>query len=139
MAVSVGTMKMTLSVAIMQVTISVAIMEVLRLYFNYADSTFCYSYVGGYLQSCMWLLQLQSCSTFANDSFCIKFVGDSFYCIYAGGSLCCNYASGTFCSVYQLCPYFLENKQNSSLHPLCNVVKIQLWLTKTNYFTYLLP
>ena len=78
------------------------------------------------------------CSTFPSDSFCIEYVGDSFYCLDAGGSLCCNYASGTFCSVYHLCPYFLENKQNSSLHPLCNVGEIQLWLTKTNSFTYLL-
>ena len=77
------------------------------------------------------------CSTYASDSFCIEYVGDSFYCIYVGGSLCCNYAGGTFCSAYQLCPHFLENKQNSSPHPLCNVGEIRLCLTKTNSFTNL--
>ena len=35
-------------------------------------------------------------------------------------------------------PYFWENKQNSNPHSLCNAGEIQLWLIKTNCFTYLL-
>ena len=33
---------------------------------------------------------------------------------------------------------FLNNKQNYSLHSLCNLGEIQLWLIKTNCFTHLL-
>ena len=35
-------------------------------------------------------------------------------------------------------PPFLENEQNSNPNSLCNVAEIQLWLIKTNCFTYLL-
>ena len=35
-------------------------------------------------------------------------------------------------------PHFLKNKQNSNLYSLCNVGEMQLWLIKTNCFTYLL-
>ena len=128
----------------MQVTMSVAIIYVLRLYFNYANSTFCYGYVGEYFYcnhacdcfSCNHAVR-SFCSTYASDSFCIEYSGDNLYFIYAGGSLCCNYAGGIFCSAYQICPHFFENKQNSSPHSLCNVGEIQLWLTKTNSFIYL--
>ena len=34
--------------------------------------------------------------------------------------------------------HFMENKQKSNPHPLCNVGEVQLWLIKTNCFTYLL-
>ena len=78
------------------------------------------------------------CSIYSSDSFCIEYVDDNLYYIFAGGSLCCNYAGGIFYTAYHLCPHFLENKQNSSPHPLCDVGEIQLWLTKTNSFTYLL-
>ena len=40
MAVSVGTMQLTLSIAIMQVPTSVAIMQVLRFYCNYVGDNF---------------------------------------------------------------------------------------------------
>ena len=39
MAVSFGTMQLTLSIAIMQVPMSVAIMQVLRFYCNYVSGT----------------------------------------------------------------------------------------------------
>ena len=87
MAVSVGTMQLTLSIAIMQVT-SVAIMQVLRFYYNYAGGTFCYSYVGGsfccnYPGDCFGCnFAVRSfCSTYAGDSLCGKFVGDNFIVI----------------------------------------------------------
>ena len=129
----------------MQVRMSVAIMKGLRLYFNYADSIFCYSYVGEYFCcnhachcfSCNHAVR-SFCSIYASDSFCIEYMGDNLYCIYAIRSLCCNYEGGTFCSAYQLCPHFFENKQNWSPHPLCSMGEIQLWLTKTSSFTYLL-
>ena len=89
----------------MQVTTSVAIMQTLRLYCNYADGTFCYSYVRGsfccnHACNCFFCnYSVRSfCSTYVSGSFIIEYVGHNFYCIYADGSHCCNYASGTFCS-----------------------------------------
>ena len=94
MAVSVGTMQLTLSLAIMQVPTS-AIMQVLMFYSNYVGGTFCDTYVGG--------------------SFCCSYEGDCFCCNYATISaanmwvtifidimqvgVCCNHAGGIFYSV----------------------------------------
>ena len=47
MAVSIGTMQLTLSITIMQVPTSVAIMQVLRFCCNYAGGTSGYNYAGG--------------------------------------------------------------------------------------------
>ena len=61
MAVSVGTMQLTLSIAIMQVLMSVAIVQVLKFYCNYVGGTFCYTYIGG-----------SFCCNDAGDCFCCK-------------------------------------------------------------------
>ena len=47
MAVSVGTMQLTLSKAVMQVPTSVVIMQFLRFYCNYVGGALCYIYVDG--------------------------------------------------------------------------------------------
>ena len=122
----------------------VVIIYVLRLYFNYAGSTFWYSYVGEYF-CCNHACDCFSfnhavksfCNTYASESFSIEYVGDSLHCIYAGESLYCNYAGG-ISAVLTNYASFLENKQNSSPHPLCNKEEIQLWLTNTNFYTYIL-
>ena len=97
----------------MHVTKSAAIMNFLRVYCNYEDCTFYYSYVGGSFCSnhacgcfCCNYAVISFCSTYASNGFCIEYVGDDFYCIYVGESLRCNYAGVTFCNV-QL--FLLEN------------------------------
>ena len=57
MAVSVGTIQLTLSTAIMHVITSVAIVKVLRLYYNYAGDCFCWNYA-----------VKSSCSTYVGNS-----------------------------------------------------------------------
>ena len=51
------------TVAIIQVVTSVAVMQALRLYYSYADGTFCYSYVGG-----------SSCCSHLCDCFCWNYL-----------------------------------------------------------------
>ena len=82
------------TIAIIQVTTFVVIMQVLRLYCNYAGSTFCYSYVGRFFCCnhgcdcfCYNCAVRRFCSTYASDSFCIKYMSVKFYCIYAGGNV----------------------------------------------------
>ena len=67
-------------------TMSAAIIQVLRLYWNYAGGTFCYSYVlGSLFYNCAgdcfsYNYAVQGfCSTHADDTVWIEYVGDNFY------------------------------------------------------------
>ena len=77
MAVSVGTMQLTLSIAIIQVPMSVAIMQFLRFYCNYVVGTLCYIYVGDSFS--VAIIQLEVSAAFMLESFCSKYEVNNFY------------------------------------------------------------
>ena len=73
-------MQVAVSVGTIQLTLSIAIMQVLSFYCNYVGGIFCYTYVDG--------------------SFCCSYESDCFCCNYAVRSFCNTYAGESFCSKY---------------------------------------
>ena len=141
MAVSVGTMQLTLSIPIMQGPTSVTIIQVLRFYCNYIGGTFCYTYVcrsfccsdEGDCFCCNYAVR-SFCNTYAGERFCSKYVGDNFYGNYAEGGISVAIMQVLFSTVHYAHDYFYYNYAGGCFRCsyVCDNFKQQLYILFSN-------